>query len=150
MLDALKQLIGLAPRDNREVWREKPLVIIDAADVMIFSGLANFEYTPSPGEYEKGHVSVYRASDGVLVMNADIIRQRVYSSFDQSNPWRLRWARNGLTAKAVDAEGRDFTLFVGRHAYTYFLRKTGSPLDITADTVTAAYADEVEETDVPE
>ena len=149
MLDALKQLIGIAPRDNREVWREKPLVIIDAAEIMIFSGLANIEYTPSTSEYEKGHVSIYRASDGALVMNAEIVRQRVYSSFDQSNPWRLRWARNGLTAKAIDAEGRDFTLFVGRHAYTYFLRKTGSPLDITADTVTGPFAEDLDENGEP-
>jgi len=149
VLDALKQLIGLAPRDLREVWHEKPLVIVDGNDAVVFSGLATIEYTPGAEQYEKGHAKVFDESNGALVMEADIVRQRVYSSVDASNPYRLRWSRQGLTAKAVDGEGRLFTFFLGRHAYTYVLRKTGSPLDITADTITIGFPEDSDPGDTP-
>ena len=145
MLEALKQLIGLSPRDNREVWHEKPLVIVDVDDAVVFSGLATIEYTPSREEYERGVSRVFDESTGNLLMSAEIVRQRVYSSIDQSNPYRLRWGRLGITAKAVNDQGQHFTLFIGRHAHTYLLRRKGSPLDYTSDTTTMPFPEEEDE-----
>ncbi|MHB8635854.1 MAG: hypothetical protein ACYC96_05215 [Fimbriimonadaceae bacterium] len=142
MLDALKQLVGLAPRDRREVWRDKPLVIVTSDDSVLFSGTATIEYTPSTEAYEVGEARVFDEYTGALILRAKITRQRVYSSIDQSNPYRLRWARLGLTAKAVDDANRSYTLFVGRHAQTYLLRRRGSLLDYTADTATIPYGDD--------
>lgn len=143
MLNALKQLIGLTPRDKREVWHEKPLVIVDEGDAVVFSGLATIEYAPRPDQYERGHANVFDEANGALVMSADIVRQQVYSRLDASNLFWLRWTRLGITAKAVDDSGRQLTFFIGRHAQSYLLRRSGSLLDYTAD-VTMTFPEDSE------
>ena len=147
LLDAFKQLVGLTPRDLREVWHEKPLVIVDVNDAVVFSGMATIEYTPDVAEYEKGHANVFDEANGGLLISAEIVKQRVYSSVDQSNPYRLRWSRLGLTANAVDGEGRALTFFIGRHAHNYLLRSHGSILGVTGDMSTMPFPEEPE--DIP-
>lgn len=120
--DALKQLVGLAPLDRREIWHDKPVVIVRDLGEVYFAGTATVEYRPGPQRYEEGHADVFDAETGDLILSADIVGQRTYSTFDQSNPWKLRWSRLGLIANAVDAEGRTFTLYVGRHAHNYILQ----------------------------
>jgi hypothetical protein len=74
-------------------------------------------------------------------MTANIVVQQTYFKSEQSNPWRLRLSRLGITAKAVDADGNQFTLFIGDDAHAYLLRKQGSPLDYTSDTDTSGFSD---------
>jgi hypothetical protein len=66
LFEALKQLIGLAPRDLREIWYEKPLVMVDPDEAIVFSGTATIEYTPATDRNEEGRASVFDESNGAL------------------------------------------------------------------------------------
>ena len=133
MLDAFKQLLGLAPRDNREVWHDTPLVIMDADDIVVFSGMATIEYTPTSDEYERGHATIFDSVSGAHLMDAEIVRQLAYSSLDSTVFYWTRAMRFGVTARGTDESGRQLTFFIGRHAQCFLLRTAGSVLEYSAD-----------------
>jgi len=124
----------MAPRDRREVWHDKPVVIVmKESGTLYFSGTATVEYVPGEERYEEGVADISDTATGKHVLSARIGSQRTFAEFDQSNPYRLRWSRLGITANAVDTGGHEYTIYIGRHAHNYLLRRRGGIEAMGAD-----------------
>ncbi len=139
MLNALLQLIGLRRRERREVWHEKPCVITDEAGTVVFSGTATIEYMPGEEAYERGHADIFDEDSGERIYTFEISGQQIYSTLNQANPYRVRWSRLGLTARATDKEGSRYKLYVGRQAHAFVMR--GRVLDDGSGDVSEVFTD---------
>ncbi len=121
MLGALKQLIGLEPKDRREVWHDKPVIIADDDDAVRLSAIATVEYIPGAHRYEEGRATVFDPQSGVPLYELDVImRPAVREALNDQGPffW-LRRSRQGITAEATDAAGEHLRLFAGRSALIF-------------------------------
>lgn len=124
MLNALKQLIGLAPREIHEDWLDVPVIIVDTEGNELFAGECTVVYYPSPEAYEHGSAKLFDSVTGAEIMAFTVLHAEKLVGAPSPQYW-ARYDATGATMEAVDATGRQVTILVRQSASTYVLDSEG-------------------------